>query len=64
MADLGVKLIKGDLDDPQSYAKGLEGAYASFVNANCECISLQGTAADCICQADNSLDRIQGQQLG
>ncbi|EJT47954.1 hypothetical protein A1Q1_03189 [Trichosporon asahii var. asahii CBS 2479] len=28
------KLIKGDLDNPQSYAKGLEGAYASFVNAN------------------------------
>lgn len=36
MADLGVTLIKGDLDDPSSYAKGLEGAYASFVNANCE----------------------------
>lgn len=35
MADLGVTLIKGDLDDPQSYAKGLEGAYATFVNANC-----------------------------
>ena len=39
MSDLGVKLIKGDLDNPQSYAKGLEGAYASFVNANCQCTS-------------------------
>lgn len=45
MADLGVTLIKGDLDDPSSYAQGLEGAYASFVNANCE--SLRPPHARC-----------------
>lgn len=36
MADQGVTLIKGDLDNPDSYKKGLEGVYATFVNANCE----------------------------
>lgn len=31
---LGVKLVKGDMTDPPSYASALEGAYGAFVNAD------------------------------
>lgn len=34
-AALGVKLVKGDLDRPASYADGLKGAYGAFIVANC-----------------------------
>jgi len=36
MAELGVELVKGDLDDPASYAPALKGADGVFLNANCE----------------------------
>lgn len=36
IAALGVKLVKGDLDDPKSYAEGLKGSYGAFIVANCE----------------------------
>ncbi|WOO82134.1 NmrA-like family domain-containing protein 1 [Vanrija pseudolonga] len=34
VADLGVTLAQGDLDDPASYAPALAGAYGAFINAN------------------------------
>ncbi|EJT47955.1 hypothetical protein A1Q1_03190 [Trichosporon asahii var. asahii CBS 2479] len=34
IAALGVKLVKGDLDDPKSYAEGLKGSYGAFIVAN------------------------------
>lgn len=38
VAELGVTLIEGDLDDPSSYEAGLKGADNVFVNADCECV--------------------------
>lgn len=37
MAVRGVLLTMGDLEDPHSYEGALKGAYAVFLNANCEC---------------------------
>lgn len=36
MEQLGVKLIKGDLDDPSTYEPALKDADGVFLNANCE----------------------------
>lgn len=35
LAELGVKVVKGDLDDPSSYTPHLEGLYGAYVNADC-----------------------------
>lgn len=36
MAQMGVKLVQGDLNDPRSYEAHLQGADGMFLNANCE----------------------------
>lgn len=36
MAQQGVTLIEGDLDNPSSYEQGLKGTYSVFINADCE----------------------------
>ena len=36
MSALGVKMVKGDLEDVESYTPALEGLYGAFVNADCE----------------------------
>lgn len=35
MEKIGVKLVKGDLDDPSSYEEALKDADGAFINANC-----------------------------
>ncbi|WWD16136.1 hypothetical protein CI109_100561 [Kwoniella shandongensis] len=34
LAKIGVKVVKGDMDDPSSYQAALEGAYGAFINAD------------------------------
>jgi hypothetical protein len=35
VAELGVEVVKADLDNPSTYASALEGAYGAYVNADC-----------------------------
>jgi uncharacterized protein YbjT (DUF2867 family) len=37
VAELGIEVVKADLDNPSSYASALEGAYGAYVNADCKC---------------------------
>lgn len=55
IAALGVKLVKGDMDDPKSYAAALEGSYGAFIVANCESGSTLSQAGSKHRSADSSL---------
>lgn len=41
MEKLGVKLVKGDLDDPTTYEESLKDADGVFLNANCKLRTLR-----------------------
>jgi hypothetical protein len=38
IAQLGVEMVKADLDDPASYTPALAGLYGAYVNADCLCL--------------------------
>jgi hypothetical protein len=40
IAQLGVEMVKADLDDPASYTPALEGLHGAYVNADCSCLQL------------------------
>jgi hypothetical protein len=36
LAAKGIHMVQGDLDNPESYAKYLDGVHSAFVNADCK----------------------------